>query len=250
MRVAVTILIVVIIASIRAAAQSDPKPELIDEFPASMCSDDLKLRIDLYLVKVVETVDSRGAIMITPDRSMPGRALKYREVISAYVRFRGFDLRRIDFKERPIGDSQIQLWVIPKGASLNKPDSEPKRITETTLFDASEIIVHFFTLQIGFGGSWGDEPCDFGLIFEQFANVLKADSGLTAHLLFTSGGGITRKRTNAALKIAVKSLTDLGISPRRIVTKYVGARKHAEMQLWLVPEGGKKPIFRKDAVPN
>ncbi|MBK9153632.1 MAG: hypothetical protein IPM25_05370 [Chloracidobacterium sp.] len=249
MRGVLTFLILISIAAIPAAAQSDPKPELIDEFPASLCSEDLRARIDNFFATISQRPSSVGSVIVTPDSSIPGRAQKYRRIIENHVTHRQFDPKRVFFSNRPFGESRIQLWIIPKGAETSKQEPEPLRISEATLFDASGIAYSKWSREVIFG-ELHEEPCDFGLNFEQFANVLKADSGLTAHLLFTSGGGLSRKRTNAALKIAVKNLTDLGISPRRIISKYVGARKHAEMQLWLVPEGGARPTFRQGAVPN
>ena len=249
MRVGLTllILILVLIASISAAAQTEPKPEFFDEFPASLCSEDLRARIDVFLATVSQQPSSVGSVIVIPDRFIPGRAMKYRGIIENHVTHRQFDPKRVLFSDRPFGESRIQFWIIPKGAEASKQDPDPWRITQTTLFDASGIVYDSWFREVKFG-EVEDEPCDFGLNFEQFANVLKADNGLAAHLLFSSGGGITRKRANAALKIAVKNLTDLGISPRRIVSRYVGARKQAEMQLWLVPKGGAKPIFRRGAV--
>jgi hypothetical protein len=232
-----------------ATAQSDTIPQLVDEFSATLCSDDLRQRVDLFLAKISDLPGSIGSVVITPGQSMPGRAIKYREVIAAHVRFRRFYPDRLVFSDRPFGDSLIQLWLIPKGVRLGEIVREPERISDTTLFDASEIVFNWEN-KGDFGGNWADEPCDFGLMFDQFASVLKTDKNTFAHLLYASSKSINHSRAKTAVNMAVSRLTELGIPSDRIKTSYRGARKHAELQLWVVPRNGNKPVFRMGVVPN
>ena len=245
------LLLLVIAVSPFATVIGQPraKPVLVDEFAAMLCSDDIRGRIDAFFAAISQQPGSVGSVVVTPDLSIPGRALKYRRLIENHVGFRHFDPDRVLFSERPFGESRIQLWILPKGLPPAQPVSEPWRISATTLFDAGGIYINPWTRQIEFG-EVSDEPCDFGVSFDQFASSLKADKTLFAHLLFSSSGRINRKRANSAVKIAVKHLTDFGVAPNRIKTNFVGSRKYAEMQLWLVPKGGALPAFRKDVVPN
>ena len=158
--------------SVGANGQEPPKAVLVDEFPATLCSDDLRGRIDNFFATISQQPGSIGSIVVTPDRSIPGRALKYRRIIENHVRFRNFDAGRLTFSERPLGESRIQFWMI--GSLGHTPTAtEPWRISETTLFDASGIELNPWTCRIEIGGV-SDEPCDFGLLFDQFAAVLMA----------------------------------------------------------------------------
>lgn len=228
--------------------QGPPKPELTEEFPATLCSDPLRGILDNFFNTIFQQTGSIGSVVVTPDRSIPGRALKYRRIIQNHVELRQFDPTRLVYSETPFGESRIQLWIFPQGVRPAQKIAEPWRISETTLFDASSIEIDSYTRKPEFGGV-GDEPCDFGLSFDQFASVFKASKDLSAHVLFASGGRIGRNRANSAAKIAVKHLTDFGIPRARIRTRYVGRRKQAEMQLWLVPKGSEMPVFRNGALP-
>jgi|RhiMethySRZTD1v2_1073278.scaffolds.fasta_scaffold322374_1 hypothetical protein len=233
--------------AIAVSAQERPTAVLVDEFPATLCSDDLRGRIDNFFTTISQQQGSVGSIVVTPDRSIPGRALKYRRIIENHVRFRKFDADRLTFSERPLGESKIQFWMI--GTRGQTPTvMEPWKISETTLFDASGIEVNPWTHKIEIGGV-SDEPCDFGLSFDQFSAVLKADKALSAHLLYSSDRRINRRKADSAVRIALKHLSDFRLSPDRIKIKYVGKREQAEIQMWLVPNGGAQPTFRDGTLP-
>lgn len=239
------LLLIALISHGASYAQSSLTADLIDEFPVAMCSDDLRNRIDNFFNNIVHEPGSVGSVVVTPDRSIPGKALKYRRIIENHVGFRQFDPNRISFSQTPWGESRIQFWIYPKGVPPpTQPVSEPWLVSDTTLFDASGIYVSPWDRKINFG-EYSDEPCDFGLSFDQFAGVLKADGDLTANLLFSSGNRFSRTKAHTALKIALKQLKDLGVAPDRLTARYVGRRKKAEMQLWLVPKGAKRPVFRE-----
>ncbi len=226
----------------------EKKSKLVDEFATNMCSDDFRGRIDLFFASISNETDSSGRIVITPDRTMPGRSIKYEKMISAHIGFRGFDSNRITISRNPMGISSIQFWLVPRDSEFVSADSgNSLALTSTTLFDASWI-ASVKRREVEFGGPWGDEPCDFGLRLDQFASVLKANPNLTAHLLATSDKRFGKQTIGRALRLTVEALTrEHGVAANRIKTSYAGKRKDAEMQLWMIPHNGVSPTFREDA---
>lgn len=238
-----------VVLSSTGFSQGQAQPKLIDEFGAALCSDDLRARIDLFLSTVHGEPGTIGSVNIVPDEKIPGRAKKYRRIIENHLRFRGFGLNRITFSERTsASQSNISLWLVPPGVKLGDPVEAPKRITETTLFDATGIWLDRKN-GVSIGGAWADEPCDFGLLFDQIADELKKQADLSAHILYTSGNRVGTRKAKEALNTVVSQLKKNGVLSARIRPVYVGRRQEAEIQVWLVPENGTQPKLRSDVVP-
>lgn len=245
------IAIIVFALSVNAVGQGPPKAVLSDEFSDALCSDDLRARIDNFLLELSNNTQARGYIVGRADGSIPGRFQKYFRVFQTHMRFRKFDEKRVSFHRGPDGSTaRFELWVIPEGSNI--PDVltpfKPSLITKTTLFDSSAI-ASIKKGEVEFGeGSWSSEPCDFGLVLNHFAATVNEDNNLLAYLVASSKSRRDAARTNTVLRLTARMLSKThGIPANRVRTINAGRRVRSEMQLWLVPKGSHPPKFRKDA---
>ncbi len=229
------------------SSQELPKAVLVDEFNNLFCSDDLKARLDNFFSKIAKQPESVGYIVGNADASMPGRFHKYLRVFQSYVSFRGFYQDRLGYFRGPDGDGlKFQFWLVPKSAVRPSVSTEfrQQRMEKATLFDASEIS-SIKNGSVEFGGDWGNEPCDFGLNFYQFAIELGANRNLLGYLVASSSGKRNRTRTRTALQqTAAELIKRHRIPARRLKTLFVGDHDNSEMQLWLVPKGTGLPRFQ------
>lgn len=229
------------------AGQEPPKATLVDEFSNLFCSDDLRGRIDGFFADLSEKPESTGYTVASADRAMVGRFYKYFRIFHNHARFRNFDPDRIKFSRGPDSDSlHIRFWLVPKGAQPPSVTVEYRRkpIDSAVLFDASEISSVNNGI-VEFGGDLGGEPCDFGLDLNQFAIHLGANPNVKAYLVASASGRRNTSKTKLALRLTARELSKKhGVPARRIKTVFVGNRKNAEMQLWLVPKDNTLPTFR------
>lgn len=234
-----------------AYAQEAPKAVLVDEF-GTLCSDDLRARLDLFFATVSEKPESTGYIVGNADRSMPGRLHKYFRIFQSHVHFRRFYSDRVKYFRGPNAElMKFQFWLVPKGVQPGfVPLSFPRELFQNTvMFDASEITLVKKTV-VEFGGEWGNEPCDFGLDLNQFAITLGANTGLDGYLIASSNGRGDDGKARLALSLTKAHLIrDHRVPMLRIKTVFAGNRHSRVMQLWLVPKGSQPPAFRENSVP-
>ncbi len=244
------ILLYLIGFAIVTAAQA-PQPVLVDEF-ATLCSDDLRVRLDNFLVAIYERPESVGYVVGNAEATTPGRLHKYFRVFQNHVQFRRFDVNRLRYFRGTNAESmRFQLWLVPKEARPPEiPLSFPRETFENSvMFDASELS---FTKKgvVEFGGEWGNEPCDFGLDLNQFAIVLGANPNLKGYLIASSISRGDRANAKKALDLTKSDLVrNYRVPASSIKTIFAGNRKSRVMQLWLVPNGSQTPSFRENSVP-
>ncbi len=246
LRLMIAILLLTLCVAVNG--QEATKAYLFDEFANVFCTDPLRARIDGFFAEVYNRPESIGYVVVTPDAAIPGRSERYVALIENNANFRNFDVARIRFQETEFGEStHFQFWVVPKGAQLPYVDrpSERNPITATTLFDSSRID-SIKKGQVRFGeGFWSGEPCDLGLNLSLFAATLDRDSSSVAYLIASAKNRRQVAKAKTALRLTANALGNLHKIPRRrIKTVYVGIRGESEMQLWLVPKGGRVPKFR------
>ena len=117
-----------------------------------------------------------------------------------------------------------------------------------TLFDASRIdSIEKGKVLFGEGG----EPCDFGLDLEQFAKELSQQADVDAHLVATSDRRHSARFVRRVLHLTQQELTKTyGTRAGRIKIVYSGRAKESEMQLWMVPQGTKRPRGFTSRIPD
>jgi len=234
-------------------AQESPKAVLVDELANSLCSDELRGRIDNYFMEISQRPNSVGYVIGNADSAIPGRFERYFKLFHSHARLRRFDVNRIRLYRGPNGSSMaFQLWVVPPGARPPKFPMEfhQQKFVNTTLFDASRI--HSIRKgKIEFGEyTESAEPCDFGIGLSNFAAAVRSDPNLRAYLLVTSGGRRRKAWALGALETARQILSkEYGIKANRIKRIYAGRRSEPVMQLWLVPNGLTTPTFRENSIP-
>lgn len=232
-----------------ASAASSGQARIVDEFSPSTCSDDLRARFDNFFVLLTESPGRKGYVSIWPGYDLPGRALKIRRMLSNHIRFRGFDPDRIHIAREQPSLPSVTFWLVPKGVNMASV-GVPKKVTylPETLFDSSGIF-KVNSREVEFGGK-SVEPCDFGLDLVEFAEIVKSEEESVVHLLATSSKRISRTKALTALKLTAEELSKKhGLAPGRIKTAYVGVRKGAEMQLWIVSNSRPAPKFREGTLP-
>ena len=232
---------------VHAPAQETQNAVLVDRTENSFCTEDVRARLDTFLIELQQRPGAIGYVIGTADSSIPGRFSKYFKTIQSQIRFRRFDPSRINLYRAPDGKSmRFDYWISQDGVS--KPELPVgyrlSAITEPTLYDSSLITsVSSDGVQFGFER---DEPCDWGLHLTDFAMILNSDRNLQAYLIASAESRSKINFARWALSLTVKALTQKhGISTRRIKTKFVGVHERNEMQLWLVPQGSTGPELRE-----
>lgn len=234
-----------------ASAVGSAHAQIVDEFSPTLCSDDLRARIDNFFVLITNSPGSKGSVNVRSGYDLPGRAMKVQRIISNHITFRGQDPERFRISIRHGGIPSVLFSLIPKGVEvggIGTPTPSTVTYLPETLFDSSGIL-RVNSREVQFGEE-SVEPCDFGLDLAQFAEAVMSEDDSVVHLLAASSRKISRAQAITALKLTAEELSKKhGLAPSRIKTVYVGAKKEAEMQLWIVSKTAPAPKFREGALP-
>ena len=223
--------------SIQTTAQNEPKAIFVDELTNIFCTEDNQARLDSLMVELQNRPGSTGYVIGHADRAMPGRFLKYLATYKWHVPYRRFDPDRVKFlRGEDLGQMTFRFWVVPEGAEppAQEISYSPTKIVKQTLFDSSEIVsITKGSVKFGFEM---DEPCDWGLRLDHYAEALAEDPDLVGHLVVYSDNKRGRSFVNRAAQMTVKELASKhGISSKRLKTTYAGKSEFSKMELWLVP---------------
>lgn len=230
---------ILIAAAQTGLSQEAPKAVLFNETADAFCSEAVRTIMDGFLASLANMPGSKGYIVGSADAKMPGRFLKYSNGLQRHVEFRKFDpVRIIHLRERDGSSMRFKFWIVPAGAAppeITHWKFEPVRVP--TLFDQSAIAaITKGTVEYGEAGT--NEPCDWGLRLEDFANALKNDRETTGHIVSFSDSNNTKQLAEQANRIVSRELrTKFKITAHRIKTIYGGRRENRDIQLWLVPKG-------------
>ncbi len=224
-----------------------------DQTENSFCSENVRTRMDTFMVELQQQPGSIGYVIANADRSIPGRFQKYFSNFQWHVGYRRFDTDRIKFFRAPDGESmRFDYWISVDG--LSKPELPPPyrsvAIAEPTLYDSSSIIsITKDGVEFGYGFETTG-PCDWGLNLFDFAMVLNSDPNLEAYLIASAANRSRANFVRRALNLTSTTLSrEHGIPSRKIKTKFAGIRENDEMQLWLVPTGSPEPTLRPGTLP-
>lgn len=232
-----------------ARSQEQPKAVLVDEF-GEFCSEDARSRIDSFFLIISDSPNSTGYIVGLAQTSLPGRYSKFVRLLHNQIAFRRFDPNKVKLLRGPDReDLRIQFWLVPPGSSFSDSLRGYVRspILVPTSFDASAI-ESIDKGEVVFGDGDG-EPCDFGLRLEDFAQELRQQDNLEAHLVATSDQDHSSRLVQRALRLTQQELTkEYGVRGARIRIVYVGGAKRSEMQLWIVPAGTTRPEAFKSRI--
>lgn len=218
-------------------SQEFSKTTLFDELENIFCTEHNRSVIDNFLVTLQNNPNSEGYIIGYADSAIPGRFLKYYKTFQWHIGYRNFPVERIKFLRGENRDKMtFQFWIVPKGEKPPQPSVEytSSKIVNKTLFDKS-FIREIEKNEVFFGGE--DEPCDWGLKLEDFANSLENDSDLTGYLVTYSDKEKSQRFVDNASKLTAKLITSkYNIVQNRLKMIYGGVREEREMELWLVPK--------------
>ena len=221
----------------RSASQTVAKPILEFELRNVLCSEEIKAIVDNFFIKLNEYPGSRGIIVGQADSKIEGRFDHYLDAIRKGMLFRKYSIDRITFVRTVNGNEMLfQFWRVPNGSNPPPIGAMYSRqpVVEATLFDKSWIN-SVYGRGVFFGGE--DEPCDFGLNFDGFADRLRSDKSLLGYLVTFSEIGHKRvKERTAAFRTIKNLIRHYRIAKNRIRYLYGGPKTNDEMQLWLVPK--------------
>lgn len=140
--------------------------------------------MDNFLVQIQNAPTSKGYIIGYADSAIPGRFHKYFKTFQRHIIYRKQNPDRFVFLRGADRDKMFfEFWLVSDGASPPKPAIEYKneKITTLTHYDNS-FIYSISQNRVDFGENV-EEPCDWGLDLEKFAESLKADTDLIGYLV-------------------------------------------------------------------
>jgi hypothetical protein len=151
--------------------------------------------------------------------------------------------------ENDFGQAIVQLWVLPKGApppiaEVTEPEPRPEKAVEWRSFNPYELT----------------DAKDTASVFEDFADVLRRDKGLSVCIIVYSkdtqddvelvpDAELSPKALNDEPKVDLMELAGnwkselakaFGISDERLIL-YPATAHGNEMSIWIVPKGGALP---------
>jgi hypothetical protein len=239
----ISIHIAIAVFSTLAIAQTEGPLILSDQSENLFCTEDVRLKMDSFMLEVQQRPGSIGYIVGSANSSVPGRFNKYFKAFQQHVVIRQFDTSRMKFYRAQDGGSmRFDYWISADGITRPELPEAYRRsaITGATLYDSS-LISSFFRDGVEFG-----HACDWGLDLRHFAMTVNADPNLEAYLIATAGSRSNVNLARQALSLTARELSkDHGLSARRIKTRFVGVRERTEMQLWIAPKGSPVPEFRE-----
>lgn len=230
------------ISTLTLFAQKKPEAKMFNEMVNLFCTEENRSRTDNFLIEVINNPDAKGYVIGYADAAIPGRFLKYFETLQNHIAFRKASAERFTFLRGANQNKMLfQFWIVPANAEPPEPENKYsyEKISSPTLFDESRI-ASVSKNKVVFG-SQSDEPCDWGLNLKDFAEFLKADSNLNAHLTVYADNEKGKPFAETALKLTLQELVSKHKIPRqRLQINYVGAREERKMELWLIPKGETK----------
>lgn len=232
-------LVILFAASRISFGQEKPQAILFNESVNEFCSEIIKANIDNLGMRLNEEPNSKAYIIGYGDASIQGRFQHYQDAMLKAVTFRKYGLERFVFLRGKNQDKMIfQYWVAPNNADAPKPEGEYKfeKLTSATLFDNSEI-QSIVKNRIMFGDG-ANEPCDYGLNLEGFADYLKSESELNGYFVAYSKRGKDKISANRALNVVLRNFISTYKIPRSRLKILEGEnRAYNQMDIWLIPKG-------------
>ncbi len=205
--------------------QSSEKPVLIDQFGELPC-DDRMARLDHFFVELANHPDAEGFVVISHSAGNRVEAVFQQRMIERYMRFRGFDVNRIDIeRSSSSNDLTVSFWRIPAGAP------KPEHTQDTSL----EIIEKTTPFLFASEEVYGQVECS-KFDIEIFAKFLKANSAARANLVFRDRS--TRDGRRRADEILSTLIGQYGIKKNRIRTFFVKPRAGSYepiTEFWYLP---------------
>jgi hypothetical protein len=210
--------------SVAANCQETGKATLVDEFGNLSC-EDVIARQDYLFAEIQKTADSVGYAIIFADEENRKRARGMESVFQGQTEFRRFDDAR--FKVIRAAAEQglrVQLWVIPRGASV--PEFQP------TDWDF-EIDPTRKPFKIN-ASEYDEGPCPIGSQFKRFSDYLGANPKARGHIVIWA-------RTAAQLReekdrVKREFLTKYNIEASCVRFFYIRHRSpHIKWEHWIVP---------------
>lgn len=206
---------------------------------------DLGARMDNFAISLQNTPGARAAMIVYgPDGDGPRTGRKVLEMLKDYlVNFRGIAANQIETiyggRNSDLHQSKAELWLVPQGAPLPRPQKHETNI-ET------------------FQGLFADEPAadDFGILYfdevgpgigaasdASFADMLRQQKNAVGYIVVYSGEDLTpgawRKLGQKEID-NFKSAFDLETSRFKLI--FGGQEEKTHIQYWILPNNAPPPV--------
>ncbi len=221
------VLIILFVSFQIGFGQEKPKAELIDEFGKANC-EDFWARFDNFFNVLQNEPTSTGYIIIYGEKNSLPANLGYEKLTNGIVRFRNLDPNRLVIIRGEEKDSiHIEFWKVPAGAE------NPTFVAgnwDLTVKQNKPFILR--------GYSEGDGICPTNTSIKLFADYLKSNPNMRAHIVIT--GKAIENFANTEKDLSNQLVNEHKISPNRLKFFYVKDKTFpydfADVEFWLVPQ--------------
>lgn len=234
--------------------------EQVDEF-GRWNDEELQARLDSILIRLNNEPTVSAQFLLSRGESQTlGAAHRHFGIIRGYLIYRKIDRSRLLATFcKPQPEQNTQIWIIPPSAERKTCEPDVVSIEKTVLFDSvSNPTDHYgSTTLIGELASSWTVPT-----LEEFAELLRSLPDATGYVFIYGGTNVswrgdssghvrTIRKLDSLSEIrnmtvtASEVLRDKGLRSRVVIREAGYRDSYAEVEMWVVPNGGKKPVPSK-----
>jgi hypothetical protein len=216
------------------------RPEPFDELSAFNCSEYSREALDMFFIELQNKPDKKGLIVLYGEDGLEGQILAFRKIITRHAKFRNFDPGRFDVIRTANAEKAIvRFWILEPDSNFGKSFNEykPEPVTGRLRFDRGYASLSEDSKKLELFS--GEESCDLGINFADYAARLSADQNLKGQVIvYTDSAG----KFNRMSDLLIKELNEkYKIARSRLEITYGGTRDEPEIELWLIPENSTPP---------
>ena len=210
--------------SVAANCQETANAILVDEF-ANLSCEDVIARQDNLFAEIQETPDSVGYAIIFADEESRKRARGMESVFHGQTEFRRFDDARFKvIRAAAAAGLRVQLWVIPRGASV--PEFQPTDWDFEIDPTRKPFKINASEYDLG--------PCPIGSQFKRFSDYLGANPKARGHIVIWASTAAQFQEEKD--RVSREFMTKYNIEASRVRFFYIRHRSpHIKSEHWIVP---------------
>lgn len=205
---------------------------------------DVTARLDNFAIQLENQPGAKGVIVsYAPEGDGPGTGKNVLEMVKGYiVNTRGLAEDRIETiyggRNSDKYQSQTELWIVPKGASLPKP----KKLASNN--EPFQGLFHERAVHDDFGVEYEDEmgPGIGNSTYASFAEMLHQQKSAIAYVVIYSGEELTPGAWRRLGQEDINRFKAFNLELNRFKLIFGGEQKEARIQYWIWPDNAPQPV--------